>query len=125
MLNLLNRWISVAIGTACFILFLPGIFTEFNVAQEERELERIKKKRSGIDLEGNKDKLKKPDYFAVGIMVVNYFLYLVNFVILETWVLSLYCRKRWSNYFIHQSSVSGPRCAWTSLAGQNPRPSST
>ena len=70
----------------CFVLFLPGIFKEFNVAEEERILERIKKKRSGIDVEGNSGKLKKPDYWAVGMMVCNYFLYLVNFVILETCV---------------------------------------
>ena len=49
-------------------------------------MERIKKKRSGVDVEGNSGKLKKPDYWAVVMMVVNYFLYLVNFVILETCV---------------------------------------
>lgn len=49
-------------------------------------MERIKKKRGGIDVEGNRGGLKKPDYWAVAIMVCNYFLYLVNFVILETCV---------------------------------------
>ena len=83
-----SRWISVGIGTFCFVLFLPGIFKEFNVAEEERILERIKKKRSGVDVEGSSAKLKKPDYLAVVMMVVNYFLYLVNFVILETCVIN-------------------------------------
>ena len=58
------------------------------MAEEERILERIKKKRAGgVDVEGSSAKLKKPDYLAVVMMVVNYFLYLVNFVILETCVL--------------------------------------
>ena len=88
-------------------------------------MQRIKKKRSGIDLEGNKGKLKKPDYFAVGIMVVNYFLYLVNFVILETWVLIVSRLLEKVVQIFHLSPVSGPPCAWTNLAGQNPRPCST
>ena len=54
MLPFPTRWISVGIGTFCFVLFLPGIFKEFNVAEEERILERIKKKRSGVDVEGSR-----------------------------------------------------------------------
>ncbi len=46
--------------------------------------ERRRKGLDGGDGGEAKTKLKKPDYPVIAVLGFNYFLYLVNFVILET-----------------------------------------
>jgi len=77
----LTGWISVSVGFLSLILFLPGVFEEFSVSNTEVNLP------NGTD--GSKARVApsikdtKPDLIAVGACLFGFFVFFVNFVVLE------------------------------------------
>ncbi|TRY68880.1 hypothetical protein TCAL_11023 [Tigriopus californicus] len=72
----LSGWLSAVLGLISFVLFLPGIFKEFDVAEAEAE--------EGRRLDPSNNNLSPPDMVVTISCIFNFFIYLINFVILET-----------------------------------------
>ena len=67
------------------IIFLPGIFTEFDVQAEVRAAAFKKAAGNGANATETKEiELPKPDYLVLVICVASYSFYLFNFVVIET-----------------------------------------
>ena len=68
-----------------FIIFLPGIFNEFNVQDEVRAAAFKAAAAAGTKNDaGTQMELPKPDYLVLVICVASYSFYLFNFVVVET-----------------------------------------
>merc|ERR1719341_1389401 len=74
----LTGWISVAVGFLSLILFLPGIFQEFSVSEVKLSTGDGNKARVAPST-----KETKPDLIAVGACLFGFFVFFVNFVVLE------------------------------------------
>ncbi|XP_023341021.1 major facilitator superfamily domain-containing protein 8 [Eurytemora carolleeae] len=72
----ISGWLSAGVGIISFILFLPGIFSEHYISKIEAE--RIKTN------DNEKIELGRPDLFAVTSCAVSFFVFLFNFILLET-----------------------------------------
>ena len=76
-------WTSSFLGLVTFIIFLPGIFNEFDV-QDEVRAAAFRAHKDGDGGESNEMELPKPDYLVLVICVASYSFYLFNFVVIET-----------------------------------------
>ncbi|XP_065584785.1 major facilitator superfamily domain-containing protein 8-like isoform X2 [Artemia franciscana] len=73
-------WIAACLGVLNMIVLLPGIFTEYNIAEKERAMMSKKAKdENRADLSG-----MKPDYVAVGVCLVTFAIIIFNFIFTET-----------------------------------------
>jgi len=75
----ISGWLSAGVGVISFILFLPGVFQEKYVAQMEA---KFLKEEAGSDGQDILD--VKPDFVAVAACIFAFFMYLFNFILLET-----------------------------------------
>jgi len=74
----ITGWLSAAVGIISLISFFPGIFTEHNVAS--KEVAQINEESNGKE-----DILSiKPDLYAVAALIFAFFVFLFNFILLET-----------------------------------------
>jgi len=74
----ISGWLSAGVGLFSLVLFLPGVFQEKYVSQLEAKYLNEESGSPGDIL------AVKPDLFAVGACVFAFFLYLFNFILLET-----------------------------------------
>ena len=74
----ISWWLSAAVGIVSFVLFLPLVFQEKYVAELEAKHQN--------EESGNTNDILavKPDLIAVGACVFAFFIYLFNFILLET-----------------------------------------
>lgn len=72
----ISGWLSAGVGLISFILFLPGIFKEHYVAIKEAQY--INKETN------NTTPLARPDMVAVVSCTFSFFVFLFNFILLET-----------------------------------------
>jgi len=72
-------WISCVVGIIAFVLFLPGIFQESYVSQKEAEhLAKV----TGSQTEDIMT--AKPDLLAVLVCLFGFFIFMMNYILLET-----------------------------------------
>uniref|UniRef100_A0A2P2I225 Major facilitator superfamily domain-containing protein 8-like n=1 Tax=Hirondellea gigas TaxID=1518452 RepID=A0A2P2I225_9CRUS len=70
-------WIAALLGLANMLLFMPCIYKEVNISQREAELILHNSKNASA-------KYPRPDYFAILVLLVNFFFILFVYVLLET-----------------------------------------
>ena len=75
---------SAVFGVGSLVLFLPGMFTDFDVTEKEKaikasrgELVRNEDSDAGVDL-------PPPNYGVIAVLLFCFWEYFANFVILET-----------------------------------------
>merc|ERR1719341_138762 len=73
----ISGWLSAVVGLISLVLFLPGIFSEHDVAVLEAQ--RLQNTQNN-----SHDELPRPDLLAVFACVSSFFMFLFNFILLET-----------------------------------------
>lgn len=72
-------WLSVCVGLLSLLLFLPQVFQESYVSQKEAEHLAKIGGRGAADLLDT-----KPDMIAVGTCLLGFFMFMTNYILLET-----------------------------------------
>jgi len=72
----ISGWLSAAVGFISLCLFLPGIFSEHYVAKIEAQRLRTE--------DDTQAELDRPDLLAVFSCTLSFFMFLFNFILLET-----------------------------------------
>ena len=73
------RWVSAFFGVVAFVLFLPLIFTEFDVAKIERE----QNSEAAANAQKLAQMLPPPDRLVMFVCIATFFIYMLNFVLIE------------------------------------------
>ena len=77
MIYTISGWLSAGVGLFSLVLFLPGVFQEKYVSQlEAKYLTEESDTKDILDT--------KPDLLGIGACVFAFFMYLFNFILLET-----------------------------------------
>ncbi len=81
------RWVSVGLGCLSIICFLPGVFTEFDVATAERMALKQKSEETRTGSEEGATaapQLGRPDMVVMSTLLLNFGIYVFNFTLIET-----------------------------------------
>ncbi|XP_047739315.1 major facilitator superfamily domain-containing protein 8 isoform X2 [Hyalella azteca] len=75
-------WIAALLGLINFVLFMPCIYKEMNIAAREAQMMKDRLQNSALDY-------PKPDLWAVFVVLLNFFFVLFLYVLLETIVVPM------------------------------------
>lgn len=76
-------WLSVLLGLLNVLVFLPGIFTEYNIAREEGDYLASLASKSNKEKNKEEPKLKDPDIIALVTCIIVFASVQFNFIFLE------------------------------------------
>lgn len=116
-------------GALALALFMPGVFQEFDVTHMQK-MATVSSRLDALDRKQS-IKLPPPNYWVLAVLLFSFWLYFINFVILETCVTAqimcfdvmMVVTVTPKSYFFRSGSEH--QCAWTSLIGASRRPSCT